>query len=51
MCLHFKVHRSMLLVLLRYVQYSMCRVTHFKVHYAMLVLLSGKVHYAMLVRL
>ena len=31
MCLHSKVHRSMLLVSLRYVQYSMCRVTNFKV--------------------
>ena len=51
MCLHSKVHRSMLLVLLRYVQYSMCRVTHFKVHYAMLGLLCGEVCYAMLARL
>ena len=24
MCLHFKVHRSISLVLIRYVQYSMC---------------------------
>ena len=45
MCLHSKVHRSMLLVSLRYVQYSMCRATNFKVHYAMLLLLCGKVRY------
>ena len=51
MCLHSKVHRSMLLVSLPYVQYSMCRVTHFKVHYAMVVLLCGKVRYCMLARL
>ena len=51
MCLHSKVHRSMLLVSLRYVQYSMCRVTHFRLHYAMLVLLCGKVRYSMLARL
>ena len=51
MCLHSKVHRSMLLVSLRYVQYSMCRVTNFKVHYATLLLLCGKVRYAMLARL
>ena len=51
MCLHSKVHRSMLLVSLRYVQYSMCRVTNFKVHYAMLLLLCGKVRFAMLARL
>ena len=51
MCLHSKVHRSMLLVSLRYVQYSMCRVTNFKVHYAMLLLLCGKVRYAILARL
>ena len=43
MCLHSKVHRSMLLVSLRYAQYFMCRVTIFKVHYAMLLLLCGKV--------
>ena len=48
MCLHSKVHRSMLLVSLRNLQYSMCRVTNFKVHYAMLLLLCGKVRYAML---
>ena len=48
MCLHSKVHRSMLLVSLRYFQYSMCRVTNFKVHYATLLLLCGKVRYAML---
>ena len=41
----------MLLVSLRYVQYSMCRVTYFKVHYSMLLLLCGKVRYAMLARL
>ena len=41
----------MLLVSLRYVQYSMCRVTNFKVHYAMLLLLCDKVRYAMLARL
>ena len=41
----------MLLVLLRYVQYSMCRVTNYKVHYAMLLLLCGGVRYAMLTRL
>ena len=51
MCLDSKVHRSMLLVSLRFVQYSMCRVTNFKVHYAMLLLLCGKVRYAMLTRL
>ena len=49
--IHSKVHRSMLLVSLRYVQYSMCRVTNFKVHYATLLLLWGKVRYAMLARL
>ena len=36
MCLHSKLHRSMLLVSL---QYSMFRVTNFKVHYATLLLL------------
>ena len=41
----------MLLVSLRYVRYSMCRVTNFKVHYAILLLLRGKVRYAMLARL
>ena len=51
MCLHSKVHRSMLLVSLHFVQYSMCLVTHLKVHYAMLLLLCGKVRYAMLARL
>ena len=53
MCLtlHSKVHRSMLLVSLRYVQYSMCRVTNFKMHYAMLLRLCGEVRYAMLARL
>ena len=51
MCLHSKVHRSMLLVSLRYVQYFMCRVTNFKVHYATLLLLCCKVRYAMLARL
>ena len=50
MCLHSKVHRSMLLVSLRFVQYSLCRVTNFKAHYAMLLLLCGKVRYAMLAR-
>ena len=51
MCLLSKVHRPMLLVSLRYLQYSMCRVTNFKVHYATLLLLCGKVRYAMLARL
>ena len=51
MCLHSKVHRSMLLVSLRFVQYSMCGETNFKVHYAMLVLLCGKVRYAMFAHL
>ena len=51
MCLHSKVHRKMLLVSSRYVQYSMCRVTNVKVHCAMLLLLCGKVRYAKLARL